>query len=45
MKNLLSLAFILALAMTVSQVAFACPTGFAACGESGQLCCPIPPAP
>jgi hypothetical protein len=27
--------------MTVADFAFACPSGYAACGETGQLCCPV----
>jgi hypothetical protein len=33
-------AALLALSIMVPNLAFACPQGYAACGESGQLCCP-----
>ncbi len=31
---------ILALMLTISSAALACPTGYVPCGETNQLCCP-----
>ena len=40
---MLRFAFVTLLTLStlgVTTAAFACPSGYVSCGESGQLCCP-----